>query len=41
MNHAIWLAANEAGFSRIVHGQYAIFIALPATRAEFQTEKSV
>jgi hypothetical protein len=28
MNRAIWLAADEAGFSRIAHGQYAIFIAL-------------
>ena len=27
-NRAIWLAADEAGFSRIAHGQYAIFIAL-------------
>ena len=28
MNRAIWLAADEAGFSRIAHGQYTIFIAL-------------
>jgi hypothetical protein len=28
MNRTIWLAADEAGFSRIAHGQYAIFIAL-------------
>jgi hypothetical protein len=32
MNRAIWLAANEAGFPRIVHGQYAIFIALRQER---------
>jgi hypothetical protein len=28
MNRAIGLAADETGFSRIAHGQYAIFIAL-------------
>jgi hypothetical protein len=27
MNRPICLAADEAGFSRIAHGQYAIFIA--------------
>ena len=26
-NEALWLAANRSGFSRIPHGQYAIFIA--------------
>ena len=35
MNSAIWLAADEAGFSRIAKGQYAIFIA----RREKQSEK--
>jgi hypothetical protein len=37
------LAADEAGFSGIAHGQYAIFIALrscePATRAEVSNGK--
>jgi hypothetical protein len=28
INRAIWLAADEAGFSHIACGQYAIFIAL-------------
>jgi hypothetical protein len=27
MNRAIWLAADEAGFSRIDNGQYAISVA--------------
>jgi hypothetical protein len=27
MDGAIWLAADEVGFFRIGHGQYAIFIA--------------
>jgi hypothetical protein len=28
MNPTTWLAADEAGFSRIAHGQYAFCIAL-------------
>jgi hypothetical protein len=28
INRAIWLAADEAGFSHIACGQYVIFIAL-------------
>jgi hypothetical protein len=37
MNRAIWLVADEAGFSRIAHGQYAILLPLrrePSHRGE-------
>jgi hypothetical protein len=39
MNRVIWLAADEAGFSRIAHGQHAIFIS--CDESQFQTAKSV
>jgi hypothetical protein len=32
MNRAIWLAADEAGFSRISHGQYAILLPCDESR---------
>jgi hypothetical protein len=44
MNRAIWLAADKAGFSRIAHGQYAIFIVHEAAsllrEPSFKTAKS-
>ena len=33
-NGAIWLAVGRAGFSRIAHGQYAIFIALSGKQSQ-------
>jgi hypothetical protein len=35
------LAADEAGFSRIAHGQYGIFIALPSCDDESRVSNKI